>query len=62
MCPVLGRCGWLRDKFGFSWQVVPTMLGELQSDDPARGAAVGRALFGMNKLVIAELQRAFDEA
>ncbi len=57
-----GRCGWLRDKFGFSWQVVPTMLGELQSDDPARGAAVGRALFGMNKLVIAELQRAFDEA
>ena len=38
------------------------MLGELQSDDPARGAAVGRALFGMNKLVIAELQRAFDEA
>ena len=57
-----GMCGWLKDKYGFSWQVVPAMLPDLTSDDPRKGQAVADAIFGMRKLDIAELRRAFDEA
>jgi predicted 3-demethylubiquinone-9 3-methyltransferase (glyoxalase superfamily) len=55
-------CGWLKDRFGFSWQVVPEMLYELTSDDPAKEKAVAEAIFGMRKLDIAALQAAFDDA
>jgi predicted 3-demethylubiquinone-9 3-methyltransferase (glyoxalase superfamily) len=55
-------CGWLKDKYGFSWQVVPELLSTLASDDPAKEKAVAQAIFGMRKLVIADLQAAYDNA
>ena len=54
-------CGWLKDRFGVSWQVVPTRLLELQADpDPDRRQRAVQAMFGMRKLVIADLERAAD--
>lgn len=56
-------CGWLRDRFGLSWQVVPERLYELVADpDPQRALAVGRAMLGMRRLVVAELEAAADAA
>ncbi len=53
------QCGWLKDRFGVSWQVVPNRLSELfGSADPEVAARVGQALFGMKKIVIAELEAA----
>ena len=53
------RCGWLTDRFGLSWQIVPTRLMELQSDpDPARAARVTQAMLAMDKLIIADLESA----
>jgi predicted 3-demethylubiquinone-9 3-methyltransferase (glyoxalase superfamily) len=58
-----GPCGWLKDRFGLSWQVTPTALGELASDpNPAKAQAVIKAMLGMRKLVVAELQAAYDAA
>jgi len=55
------RCGWLKDRYGLSWQVVPTILGQLMSGpDPARGERVMKALLGMVKLDIAALRAAHD--
>lgn len=55
------RCGWLTDKYGVSWQIVPKILGELLQDpDPARSSRVMAAMLGMIKLDIAALQRAYD--
>jgi predicted 3-demethylubiquinone-9 3-methyltransferase (glyoxalase superfamily) len=52
-------CGWLRDKFGLSWQIVPTRLYELVSDpDPARAQAATAAMLRMRKIVIADLEAA----
>jgi predicted 3-demethylubiquinone-9 3-methyltransferase (glyoxalase superfamily) len=52
-------CGWLKDRFGVSWQVVPTRLEELFSNsDPTRAERVTQALFQMKKIVIAELEAA----
>jgi len=60
--PSAQQCGWLKDRFGVSWQVVPTRLAELMSDpDPARAARVTVALLAMKKLDIAELERAAAE-
>jgi predicted 3-demethylubiquinone-9 3-methyltransferase (glyoxalase superfamily) len=57
--PKAQQCGWLKDKFGLSWQVVPTVLGELMTDrDPARAGRVMQAMLKMKKLDIAELERA----
>jgi predicted 3-demethylubiquinone-9 3-methyltransferase (glyoxalase superfamily) len=56
------QCGWLKDKFGLSWQVVPTILGELTSKDPKKANAVMQALLQMTKLDIAKLQEAYDRA
>jgi predicted 3-demethylubiquinone-9 3-methyltransferase (glyoxalase superfamily) len=55
------RCGWLKDRFGLSWQVIPPVLGELisSSDTAAAGRAM-QAMLGMNKIIIADLQAAFD--
>ena len=56
-----GPCGWLTDKVGVSWQVVPRVLGEMLSD-PDRGKAgrVMQAMLQMRKIEIEELQRAYD--
>ncbi len=55
------QCGWLKDKYGLSWQVVPTVLDELISDaDQAKAQRAMQAMLGMVKLDIAELRRAFD--
>jgi predicted 3-demethylubiquinone-9 3-methyltransferase (glyoxalase superfamily) len=57
------RCGWLKDKYGVSWQVVPSILGKLLQDpDPAKGKRVMAALLQMNKLDIKGLQQAHDAA
>jgi len=56
-----GPCGWLRDRFGVSWQVVPTELLRLTSDpDPGRAQRAVQAMMGMKKLVVAELRAAAD--
>jgi predicted 3-demethylubiquinone-9 3-methyltransferase (glyoxalase superfamily) len=58
--PAGGQCGWLKDKFGLSWQIVPNILPELLTGpDPAKSKRVFQAIMGMKKLDIAELQRAF---
>ena len=57
--PKAQQCGWLKDKFGLSWQVVPTILPKLMSDpDPAKSGRAMKALLQMKKLKIDELQRA----
>jgi predicted 3-demethylubiquinone-9 3-methyltransferase (glyoxalase superfamily) len=54
-----GPCGWLKDRFGVSWQVVPAVLGSLLGDpDPERAVRAMRAMLGMGKLDIAGLRRA----
>ena len=53
------QCGWLKDRFGLSWQIVPSVLPELMSDpDPARAARATHALMQMRKIDIAALERA----
>jgi predicted 3-demethylubiquinone-9 3-methyltransferase (glyoxalase superfamily) len=56
-----GPCGWLKDKFGLSWQVVPKVLIEMLGDaDPAKSQRVTKAFLQMKKFDIAALQRAYD--
>jgi predicted 3-demethylubiquinone-9 3-methyltransferase (glyoxalase superfamily) len=56
-----GQCGWLQDRFGVSWQVVPNELGVLLGDsDRAKADRVMQAMFGMKKLDVARLRRARD--
>jgi predicted 3-demethylubiquinone-9 3-methyltransferase (glyoxalase superfamily) len=53
------RCGWLKDKFGLSWQINPRILGEMLADkDKAKAARVMQAMMEMDKIDIAELERA----
>jgi predicted 3-demethylubiquinone-9 3-methyltransferase (glyoxalase superfamily) len=55
------RCGWLKDKFGVSWQIIPTALGRLMGDkDPVKAQRVLQAMLTMDKIDIARLQRAYD--
>lgn len=55
------QCGWLKDKFGLSWQIVPSALIEmLQDQDPAKSARVMAALMQMNKIDIETLKRAYE--
>ena len=56
-----GQCGWLKDKYGLSWQVVPQGMDEVFSDpDPERARRAMQAMFGMKKLDLAALRRAAD--
>jgi predicted 3-demethylubiquinone-9 3-methyltransferase (glyoxalase superfamily) len=58
-----GRCGWLKDKYGLSWQIIPKALGKLMSDpDPEKSKAVVQAMLKMNKIVIEDLKRAYKAA
>ncbi len=55
------RCGWLKDKYGLSWQIIPTSLGEMMQDtDPVRAGRVMQAVLQMNKMDIAKLQEAYN--
>lgn len=57
------QCGWLKDKFGLSWQIVPRVLVTMLTDsDPARAARVMQAMLTMSKIDIARLQRAYDHS
>jgi predicted 3-demethylubiquinone-9 3-methyltransferase (glyoxalase superfamily) len=56
-----GPCGWLKDRFGVSWQIVPAALMRLIGDpDPERAQRAMKAMLGMSKIVIAELEAAAD--
>lgn len=56
-----GQCGWLKDRWGLSWQVVPTRLHQLLGDpDPDRARRAMEAMLKMTKIVIADLERAAD--
>jgi predicted 3-demethylubiquinone-9 3-methyltransferase (glyoxalase superfamily) len=58
-----GQCGWLKDKFGLSWQIVPTALGEMLGDpDPAKAGSVLDAMLKMYKIDTAVLRQAYDKA
>ena len=56
-----GPCGWLKDKFGLSWQVAPPVLGKYLSDgDKEKAGRVMKAMLGMKKIVIADLEAAYQ--
>jgi predicted 3-demethylubiquinone-9 3-methyltransferase (glyoxalase superfamily) len=55
-------CGWLKDKFGLSWQIIPKALGELMGDpDPVKAQRVMQAMLQMTKIDVAGLQQAYDQ-
>lgn len=55
------RCGWLKDRFGLSWQIIPRKLGELMTDpDPEKAGRVMQAMLKMSKIDTALLQQAYD--
>jgi len=57
------RCGWLKDKYGLSWQIVPPILPKLLGDaDGTKAGRVMKAMLAMTKIVIADLQSAYDAA
>ncbi|MBI3773146.1 MAG: VOC family protein [Gammaproteobacteria bacterium] len=56
------QCGWLKDKYGVSWQIVPVVLGQLMSDpDPARSERVMQAMLQMKKIDIEKLKLAYKQ-
>lgn len=56
------RCGWLQDKFGISWQIIPTALGEmLQDKHAAKSSRVMKAMLQMNKIDVARLKEAYGQ-
>jgi predicted 3-demethylubiquinone-9 3-methyltransferase (glyoxalase superfamily) len=55
-----GRCGWLKDRFGVSWQIVPNALGQMLGDpDPEKAGRVMQAMLKMDKIIIEDLDAAF---
>ena len=55
-----GPCGWLKDKYGVSWQIIPSVLGEMiQDEDDDRANRVMQAMLKMGKIDIAELEKAY---
>ncbi len=60
--PKAQQCGWLKDKYGLSWQIVPNVLGKLLGDkDAAKSGSVMKAMLQMKKLDIAGLMRAYEQ-
>ena len=56
-----GPCGWIKDKYGLSWQIVPTALDEMLADpDPEKAQRVMKSMLQMGKIDVAELKRAYD--
>ena len=56
------RCGWLKDKYGLSWQIIPTALGKMLGDpDPAKAKRVMEAMLQMRKIDIAKLKQAYGD-
>jgi predicted 3-demethylubiquinone-9 3-methyltransferase (glyoxalase superfamily) len=54
-------CGWLKDKFGISWQIVPRILMDMMNDkDPVKAHRVMEAMMKMGKIIIADLQKAYE--
>ncbi|HEX6170454.1 MAG TPA: VOC family protein, partial [Chitinophagaceae bacterium] len=54
-------CGWLKDKFGVSWQIVPPILGEMLSDkNKAKAGRVMQSMMGMKKIIIDDLKKAYN--
>ena len=57
------RCGWLKDKFGLSWQIIPSALGKLMNDpNPQKSQAVMQAMLKMDKIDVKSLQQAYEQA
>jgi len=55
-------CGWLKDKYGLSWQIIPKALGELMGDpDPVKSQRVTQAMLQMKKIDVAGLRQAYDQ-
>ena len=58
----ISQCGWLKDRYGLSWQIVPTALGEMLGDpDPQKAQSVMQAMLQMTKIDIAALRRAYEQ-
>lgn len=56
------RCGWLQDKYGLSWQIIPKALGELMGDpDPQKASRVMKAMLQMDKIDVSRLREAHDQ-
>ena len=61
--PQAEQCGWLKDKYGLSWQIIPKQLGELMGDpNPKKSQSVMQAMLKMKKIDVAELKRAYEQA
>jgi predicted 3-demethylubiquinone-9 3-methyltransferase (glyoxalase superfamily) len=57
-----GRCGWLKDKYGLSWQIIPSSLGEMLSDkDREKAGRVLNAMLKMDKIIISDLKIAYNQ-
>ncbi|HEV2491791.1 MAG TPA: VOC family protein [Terriglobia bacterium] len=57
------RCGWLKDKFGLSWQIIPTALGKMLNDpDPAKSKRVMQAMLQMDKIDVKGLEKAYAQS
>ena len=55
------QCGWLKDKYGLSWQIIPKQLGELMGgSDPEKSQRVMQAMLKMQKIIVADLQKAYE--
>jgi predicted 3-demethylubiquinone-9 3-methyltransferase (glyoxalase superfamily) len=58
--PEAEQCGWLKDKYGLSWQIIPRQLGELMGDpDPVNSKRVINAMLRMRTIIVADLQKAY---
>ncbi len=58
--PAAQQCGWLKDRYGLSWQIVPAQMGEWMKGSPQQASQVLNAMFKMKKLDIAVLEQAFE--
>jgi predicted 3-demethylubiquinone-9 3-methyltransferase (glyoxalase superfamily) len=60
--PESEQCGWCKDKFGLSWQIIPKRLGELMSDpDRKKAFKVANTMLKMHKIIVADLEKAYNE-